>query len=67
MNNGKTWASLPAHPVFDSDGRHHTVDGKRQYSAMLEWRSREISDEFGRRLVELVEQAHPGAITGAGP
>jgi hypothetical protein len=60
--DGKSWAGLPARPVIDSEGRHHAVNGKRQYAALLEWRSRDLLEEFSLRVIDLVGQAHPGAF-----
>jgi hypothetical protein len=34
--NGNSWVGLPGRPVIDGEGRHHVVDGKRQYAALLE-------------------------------
>jgi hypothetical protein len=62
QKSGKCWAGLPARPVIDGEGRHHLVDGKKQYSALLEWRSRDLSDEFSRRIVALVRAQHPDAL-----
>jgi hypothetical protein len=59
---GKAWAGLPGRPVIDGSGRHHTVDGKRQYAKLLEWRSPELGDEFLRRVVDLVRAEHPDAL-----
>jgi len=63
-SHGKCWASLPSKPVLDRDGKHVETNGKKQYAAILEWRSRELADAFSARVVELVRQAHPDAFDG---
>jgi hypothetical protein len=35
------------------------VNGKSVYAPVLQWRNRELADEFSRRVVALVRQAHP--------
>jgi hypothetical protein len=54
------WAGLPAKPEIDRDGRRKTdINGKPIYAEVLRWRNRQIADEFSRRVVALVQQAHP--------
>lgn len=58
---GRWWASLPARPVLDAEGRHvlnHA--GQKQYAAFLRWRDRGLADVFSARLTELVRATHPG-------
>jgi hypothetical protein len=62
VSNGKAWASLPTKPVLDRDGKHLKPDGKPQYSAILEWKSRDLADRFSEAVVELVRQTHPGDL-----
>jgi hypothetical protein len=66
-NNGKCWATLPSKPVLDRDGKQVETGGKKQYAAFLEWRSRELSDGFSAKVVELVRQSHPDALVGGAP
>jgi hypothetical protein len=61
-SHGKCWASLPAKPVLDAVGRQAEQDGKKKYAAILEWRSRELSDRFSEKLVAIVRAQHPGAL-----
>jgi hypothetical protein len=63
-SHGKRWASLPSKPVLDRDGKHVETNGKKQYVPILEWRSRELSDAFSTRIVELVRATHPDAFDG---
>src|SRR5690349_1803536 len=51
------WATLPAKPVLDSEGRHVTADGrKRQYAPVAQWRDKEQSTRFSDSLVALVTE-----------
>jgi hypothetical protein len=64
--NGKRWASLPAKPMLDADGKqivNHA--GHKQYAAPLGWRTRELADRFSARVIELVIAAHPNVFEGA--
>jgi hypothetical protein len=65
-SNGKTCATFPSRPVLDREGRQVETNAKRQYSAMLEWRSRELGDAFSTKVIELVRQAHRDALDGEG-
>jgi hypothetical protein len=59
---GRAWASLPARPMLDQDGRHVIREGKPQYVVVLRWRSRELADKFSAAVVELVRRTHPDAL-----
>jgi len=65
-SHGKYRASLPSKPVLDRDGKHVETKGKKQYLAILEWRSPEIADAFSARVVELVRRAGRNALEEAG-
>jgi hypothetical protein len=66
-SNGKTWANLPAKPVLDRDGRQkNDVNGKPAYTAILQWRERELSDRFSEVVIDAIRRMHPGALDGAG-
>ncbi len=59
------WASLPAKPVLDREGRHVKPDGvKGQYAAILEWRDRATADKFSAAVVDMVRAAYPDALDG---
>lgn len=63
--NGKAWASLPSRPQLDGDGRqvvNHA--GKKQYTALLGWRDRDLSDRFSIAVIDAVLAAHPDALGG---
>jgi hypothetical protein len=52
--------------MLDRDGKHVKPDGKPQYSAILEWKSRDLADRFSEAVVELVRQTHPGDLDDGG-
>jgi hypothetical protein len=60
------WATLPSRPVLDRDGKHSKPDGKPQYSTVVEWKSRDLSERFSQTIVELVRQAHPDDLDEPG-
>ncbi len=60
--NGKTWIGLPAKPQLGDDGKQRRdTNGKALYSAVLEFRDRDIHDRFSSTVIHLLGQAHPGA------
>jgi hypothetical protein len=61
-SHGKVWCGLPAKPVLDQNGRQVVVGGKKQFSLVLKWRNRDLSDRFSERVVELVRQQYPGML-----
>jgi hypothetical protein len=61
----KRWASMPAKPVLGPDGKHLEKDGKKVWSPLVGWRDRALADEFGRRVIALVEAQHPGDLDKA--
>lgn len=60
------WATLPAKPVLDREGKQVRTDGKAQYAAILKWRDRDLGDRFSAALVALVRQQHPDAFGDGG-
>ena len=52
ISHGKAWAGLPAKPVIDSGGRHHIVDGKKQYAPIAEWKSKALRAPIPMRPLE---------------
>jgi hypothetical protein len=66
VSNGKSWAALPAAPQIDSEGRHHIVDGKKQYRALLEWKDRARSDAFSKAVLAVLLAKHPDALGDSG-
>lgn len=67
VRDGRAWASLPARPMLDHDGRHVIRDGEPQYAPILRWRTRDLADQFSTAVVELVRRAHPGALDDGAP
>ncbi len=58
----RAWCGLPAKPKITPDGAAMKgEDGRIAYVNVLEWSSREMSDRFSTKVIELVEAAHPGA------
>jgi hypothetical protein len=62
QSNGKAWASLPAKPVLDTEGRHVKPDGKGQYAAIVKWRDRDLNERWSAALVALIRTRHPHAL-----
>jgi hypothetical protein len=64
VTGGRIWASLPGRPMLGRDGMALRDDRERiRYSQIIRWRSRELADEFSRRVAELIkEQDHPSAL-----
>jgi hypothetical protein len=60
---GRAWASLPAKPQLDSDGRAlRDHRGKVQYATILRWRDRGLADRFSEVVVAIVRESHPEAL-----
>ena len=67
LSNGKAWANLPSKPVLDRDGRQKTdANGKQAFTAILEWRSRELRDRFSEVVIAALRQMYPSALDEAG-
>jgi hypothetical protein len=63
---GQAWAALPAKPILDSQHRHHTVNGRRQFTPAAEWRDRALADRWSAAVVALVRARHPDALAEHG-
>src|ERR1051326_2552865 len=58
-SNGRPWASLPSKPQLTSDGvARRGEDGRIQYSPILKWRDRSLSERFSDAVVAAVEAEH---------
>jgi hypothetical protein len=65
--NGKRWAQLPGRPMIDRDGvALRDEQGKTKYARILEFDSREASDEFSRAVIAAVLAEFPSVFDGAG-
>ncbi len=54
------WAALPAKPQIDKDGRQRTdANGRPAYTAVLQWRDRELAHRFSAAVVAAVRRLHP--------
>ena len=61
--NGRQWALLPSKPMVDRDGNAmRDPAGKPRYTAIVEWSSPALRDEFSRRVVALVRAQHRDAF-----
>ena len=63
QSNGRAWASPPSKPMLDRDG-HVMVDdaGKRRYSAIIEFASKETRDRWSAAVIVALREAHPEAL-----
>lgn len=63
QSNGRPWASPPPRPMLDRDG-HVMVDdaGKRRYSAIIEFASKETRDRWSAAVIVALREAHPEAL-----
>ncbi len=63
--NGHCWASPPARPVLDRDGRHKLGDdGKRVWQPLVSFQTRELADRFSRAVLDAVAATHPEDLKG---
>ena len=66
LRGDRAWASLPARPMLDAEGRQVMRDGRPQYVSMIRWQSRDLADRFSTAVVELVRNTHPDAFEEGG-
>jgi hypothetical protein len=63
VSDGRAWATLPSKPMINDDGVALRDDaGKIRYRPVNEWPTRELQDEFSKRVIALVREAHPQAL-----
>ncbi len=61
------WAALPRKPVLDTERcQRLDANGQPKFQPVASWRSRNLGDEFSRRVIELVRAAHPDVLEGVG-
>src|SRR5437764_12659502 len=53
VSNGKIWAALPAKPQLAEGRQKLDANGKPAYVPVLEWRTKELRDQFSDRVVAL--------------
>ncbi len=64
--NGRFWASPPSKPMLDRDGRAMTGDdGKRRYSPIVEFASKEIRSRWSDGVIAALRAAEPEALAAA--
>jgi hypothetical protein len=57
------WAVLPTKPQLDRDRRQKLgADGKPLFTAVVEWRNRDLAARFSAGVVELIRADYPGAL-----
>jgi hypothetical protein len=67
ISSGKAWAALPSKMQMLRDGqprRDGNGNGKPLYTPILEWRDRDLADQFSEAVVALVDAAYPMPSTG---
>jgi DNA-binding cell septation regulator SpoVG len=63
QSNGRAWASPPSKPMIDRDGRVMLDDaGKRRYSPIIAFQSKEIRDRWSEAVIAALLAAHPEAL-----
>jgi DNA-binding cell septation regulator SpoVG len=62
-NDGRPWVALPSKPVLDDNKRQkHDVNGRPEYQPIGKWTSRQLSDQFSARVINLISEQYPGAL-----
>jgi len=63
QTNTSIWASPPARPMVDKDGYVMTDDaGKRRYTAVVEFVSKEVRDRWSMAVIDALRATHPEAF-----
>ena len=63
VSNGKPWCTLPTKPQLDEAGKHRVgADGKKLYTALVKWSSRQLGDAFSTAVIEAIRRMHPDAL-----
>jgi hypothetical protein len=63
--DGRRWAQLPGRPMIDRDGVAIRDDqGKTKYATILQFETREASDDFSRATIAAVLAQFPEALDG---
>ena len=63
QSNGRAWASPPSKPMIDRNGCVMLDDaGKRRYSAIIEFASKETRDRWSAAVIVALREAHPEAL-----
>src|SRR5262245_57231143 len=67
-SNGTVWVSLPSKPMLDQTGQQkRDINGKPAYVPVVQWRDRNLANRFSDAAIDLIRQAHPGALDGTAP
>jgi hypothetical protein len=62
FSRGQAWATVPGKPQIGRDGLPIKIDGKQQYTKVMEWRDRTIAARFSEKVVELVREHDPAVF-----
>ncbi len=54
--NGTCWVALPAKPQIDGEGRHRLVDGKKQYTAVVEITGKAERERFRQAALDAIDR-----------
>ena len=61
--SGKAWCAPPSKPMLGRDGAHMLdANGKKQYSQIIEFTTKEIRDRFSAAVIAALLTAHPEAL-----
>jgi hypothetical protein len=64
---GRRWAQLPGRPMIDREGLVlRDEQGKTKYATILQFETRQASDDFSRACIAAVLERFPAAFDGAG-
>lgn len=61
--NGVVWAVPGGRPRLDPEGRQQRDNsGRRRWSPVVSFASRETEDRFSRAVIEALRTSHPGVL-----
>jgi hypothetical protein len=63
QKSSSAWAALPARPWVKGTEVVTGDDGKIQYSAILEFASKEVRDAFSVAVIKAVRERYPDALS----
>jgi hypothetical protein len=63
VRGDSAWASFPGAAQIGADGRQIVVNGKAQYTNILNWPDSATRKRWSDLVVELVRAAHPEALS----
>jgi hypothetical protein len=60
--HGRAWATLPSKPQIGRDGLPIKIDGRLQYTKIIQWGDRTTANRFSETVVALVRERDPSAF-----